>query len=590
MTESPPAPAEPSRPSDALAASHAGDVFVDDIGIDAPAADDPLSESTPRPSASPTPGATPADRDGAHSLIRSSLVVSSLTMVSRVLGFLRDLAVSYTMGASASFAADAYNTALAFPNLFRRIFAEGAFAAAFVPAYSKSLAKDGEEVADILAADAMAVLAAATIAITIVAQLAMPWLMYVINPGYAHEPAKFKLAVLLTQIAMPYLPCMAIYAHLSGVLNARGKFIFYALAPSLLNIGMLIAILPQHSARAAAVAASWGVVGSGLAQVALLWWGVRRSGAKVDLRWPRLTPDIKSLIAKAVPGAFAASATQFNIFITGFLASQVNGGRSWLAVADRLYQLPLGLVGVAMGVALLPRLSRAVQAGDRVGGQAAMDEAIGFSLAMTLPAAAALVAMPFFLIDGLFTRGEFHIYDAQVTARVLFHYGWGVPAFVLQQLFTRAFFARGDTSTPMRFALVCVAVNIALGVALFHVVGVQGIAAATAAASWLNVIMMSVTLVRRGAYNPSRAAMTRVAKLLVASVAVAGLLSLASAFRLDIQNVFRRKEIAVAATVLWGAAIYIGLLFALQAVTPDEIRGALRRKPAAKSASPKSGS
>jgi putative peptidoglycan lipid II flippase len=587
MTESPPAPDEPpTDPRAAAGDADIGDTYVDDIGVDAPAADDPLSETMPR-QAAPPPGPPRANADGAHSLIRSSLVVSSLTMVSRVLGFLRDLAVSYTMGASASFAADAYNTALAFPNLFRRIFAEGAFAAAFVPAYSKSLAKDGEEVADILAADAMAVLAAATIAITIVAQLAMPWLMYVINPGYAHEPAKFKLAVLLTQIAMPYLPCMAIYAHLSGVLNARGKFIFYALAPSLLNIGMLIAILPQHSARAAAVAASWGVVGSGVAQVALLWWGVRRSGAKVDLRWPRLTPDIKSLIGKAVPGAFAASATQFNIFITGFLASQVNGGRSWLAVADRLYQLPLGLVGVAMGVALLPRLSRAVQADDREGSQAAMDEAIGFSLAMTLPAAAALIAMPFFLIDGLFTRGEFHIYDAQVTARVLFHYGWGVPAFVLQQLFTRAFFARGDTSTPMRFALVCVAMNIILGVALFHVVGVQGIAAATAAASWLNVVMMATTLVRRGAYNPSREAVTRVVKLLVASVAVAVLLALASAYRFDIQNVFRRKEIAVGATVLWGAAIYIGLLFALQAVTPDEIRGALRRRPAAKEASPK---
>jgi putative peptidoglycan lipid II flippase len=507
-------------------------------------------------------------------------------MISRVLGFVRDLAVSYTMGASASFAADAYATALAFPNLFRRIFAEGAFAAAFVPAYSKALAKDGEEVADILAADAMAVLAAATIAITIVAQLAMPWLMYLINPGYVHEPAKFKLAVLLTQIAMPYLPCMAIYAHLSGVLNARGKFIFYALAPSLLNIGMLIAILPQHSARAAAIAASWGVVGSGVAQVALLWWGVRRSGAKVDLRWPRLTPDIKALIGKAVPGAFAASATQLNIFITGFLASQINGGRAWLAVADRLYQLPLGLVGVAMGVALLPRLSRAVQADDRIGSQAAMDEAIGFSMALTLPAAAALIAMPFFLIDGLFTRGEFHLYDAQVTAKVLFHYGWGVPAFVLQQLFTRAFFARGDTSTPMRFALICVAVNIGLGVMLFHLVGVQGIAAATAAASWLNVAMMAVTLVRRDAYNPSSEAITRIAKLLIASVATAVLLHLAAAFRSDIQHVFGRKELSVAVTVLWGAAIYVGLLFALQAVTPQEIRGALRRRPAPKTASP----
>jgi putative peptidoglycan lipid II flippase len=260
MTDPPPASAHPASGPKALASDasrgpEATEVWVDNVGLDAPAADDPLSESAPGRSASPPPGAPRAD--AAPSLIRSSLVVSSLTMISRLLGFLRDLAVSYTMGASASFAADAYQTALAFPNLFRRIFAEGAFAAAFVPAYAKSLAKDGEEVADVLAADAMAVLAAATIAITLVAQLTMPWLMYAISPGFAHEPAKFKLAVILTQISMPYLPCMAIYAHLSGVLNARGKFVFSSLAPSLLNIGMLIAILPQHTAQNAAMAASW---------------------------------------------------------------------------------------------------------------------------------------------------------------------------------------------------------------------------------------------------------------------------------------------------------------------------------------------
>ena len=548
--------------------------FVDAPGVDAPAADDALSEAMTLPggTVAPVRAAGPAP-----SMIRSSLVVSSLTLVSRVMGFVRDLAVSYTMGASASIAADAYNSALAFPNLFRRIFAEGAFAAAFVPAYSKSLARDGEAVADVLAADAMAVLAAATIAITLIAQLAMPWLMYLINPGYVHDPAKFKLAVLLTQISMPYLPCMAIYAHLSGVLNARGRFVFSALAPTLLNLGMLIAILPQHGARNAAIAASWGVVGSGAVQVGLLWWGVRRSGAHVDWRLPRLTPDIKSLIGKAVPGAFAASATQLNIFITGFLASGVAGGRSWLAVADRLYQLPLGLVGVAMGVALLPRLSQAVQAEDRVGAQTAMDQAIGFSLALTLPAASALIAMPYFLIDGLFTRGEFHAVDAHATAAALFHYGWGTPAFVLQQLFSRAFFARGDTKTPMRFALVAVAINIALGVVLFRAIGVQGIAAATATASWINVTMMASTLIRSGAYAPRPATLARIAKLLAASLVMAILLAVASACRPAIEAVLGRKEIAVVATAIWGAVIYVGMLLALQAVSGAEVRGALRR-------------
>ena len=507
------------------------------------------------------------------------MVVSSLTLVSRVLGFARDVAVSFTMGASTGYAADAYNTALAFPNLFRRIFAEGAFAAAFVPAYSKALARDGEEAADVLAGDAMAVLAAATLAITLVAQLAMPWLMYVIAPGFAKDPAKFKLAVLLTQISMPYLPCMAIYAHLSGVLTARGKFVLYALAPTLLNVGMLIAVLPAHGAEQAATAASWGVLASGVAQVVLLTWGVKRSGAAVHWRLPRLTPQIKALIGKAIPGAAAASATQINIFVSGILVSQVNGARSWLAVADRLYQLPMGLVGVAMGVALLPRLSQAVQAHDRDGADAAMDEAVGFSLALTLPAAAALVAMPFFLIDGLFTRGAFKAFDATQTAHALFFYGLGTPAFVLNQLFTRQFFARGDTRTPMKYAMTSVAVNIGLGLLLYLVIGFSGIAAATAVAAWMNVTLMAATLQRSGDYVPGWALISRIRKLFAASVAMGVLMAVLSWLRPHYQHLLLRKEIAVVAVAILGAVVYVALLFALRALSLDEVKGALKRSP-----------
>ena len=550
-------------------------------GLDAPAADDPLSEAIARPTtgaATRPPGPAPQAGKGG-SLIRSSMVVSSLTLVSRVMGFARDIAVSYTMGASHGYAADAYNTALAFPNLFRRIFAEGAFAAAFVPAYSKALAKEGEEVADKLAGDAMAVLAAATIALTIAAQLAMPWLMYLIAPGFAKDPAKFKLAILLTQIAMPYLPCMAIYAHLSGVLTARGRFVLYALAPTLLNVGMLIAVLPQHSERAAAVAASWGVIGSGVAQVALLTWGVKKSGAAVHWSLPRLTPEIKALIGKAVPGAAAASATQINIFISGILASQVNGARSWLAVADRLYQLPMGMVGVAMGVALLPRLSQAVQAHDKIGADAAMDEAVGFSLALTLPAAAALVAMPFFLIDGLFTRGEFKVFDATQTAHALFFYGLGTPAFVLNQLFTRAFFARGDTRTPMKYAIIAVVVNVAASLTLYRLIGFAGIAAAIALASWVNVVSMGAILQQRGDYVPGWPLIVRIRKLFFASLLMGALMAVLSWLRPHWQHFLFRKEIAVGLAVIGGALVYVALLFLFRALTPAEIKGALRRSP-----------
>jgi putative peptidoglycan lipid II flippase len=536
---------------------------------------------------SAAPIATDVPPQRATGMIRSSMLISAFTLVSRVMGFARDLAVTYFMGASATIAADAYNAAFSFPNLFRRIFAEGAFASAFVPAYSRSLEQDGEEIADVLAADAMATLAAATLGLTVIAELAMPWLMrFLIAPGFAATPGKVQLAVTLTQITMPYLPCMAIYAHLSGVLNARNRFILSSAAPILLNIWTLLAVLPTKSPTQAAIYASIGVIVAGISQAGLLWWGVRRSGAKVDVRWPRLTPQIRKLIALAVPGAIAASATQINIFVSGILVSQQNGARSWLAVCDRLYQLPQGLVGVAVGVALLPRLSRAVHAGDMPQARGTLDQAITFCMALTLPAAAALVSMPFFLIDGLYTRGEFHTVDAHMTAAALQQYGWGVPAFVLAQIVNRAFFAQQDTRTPMQIALVSVGVNIVLGVTLFHFVGVAGIAAATSTAWWMNVIAMATILARRGVYAPSPAAWSRLARVLAASAALGLMLAAASHWRPLIEAPFHHlhlgplhaKEIAIVGVSALAALAYPLLLFASGGITLSEIRAALRRR------------
>ena len=544
----------------------------------------PTSETQPPVTAIPKPKPAAAKPGG---LIRSSMIFSAFTLISRLLGFARGLVIGYFMGASTTIAADAFNTALSFPNLFRRIFAEGAFAAAFVPAYSRSLEVDGEAVADELAADAMAVLAAATLAITVVAELAMPWLMYLIRPGFAAIPEKYRLAVLLTQITMPYLPCMAIYAHLSGVLNARNRFILSGAAPILLNVWTLVAMLPTHSPVQAAIWASIGVAVAGVSQAALLWWGVRKSGADVTVRWPRLTPAIKTLIALAVPGAIGASATQINVFVSGILVSHVNGAASWLSYCDALYQLPQGLVGVAIGVALLPALSRAIHAGDHARARKTMDDAIVFSMALSLPAAMGLVSIPFFIVDGLYTRGEFTRVDAHATASALMQYGWGVPAFVLAQLFSRAFFARQDTTTPMRFALISVAVNVALGITLFHFFGVAGIAAATASAWWLNVVMMGVTLGRRGHYIPGAKAVSRLIRILVANAALALVLAGASHYRPQIQGLFGDfhlthglgpKEFAIALTVMAAAALYPLLLFGSGGLTVAEARGALRRR------------
>lgn len=521
-------------------------------------------------------------------MIRNSMIYSGLTLVSRLLGFARDIFITAKLGASLTPAADAFQTALAFPNLFRRIFAEGAFAAAFVPAYAKSLEKDGEAVADELAGDAMATLAAATILITLVCELAMPWLMYAINFGFVDQPLKFKLAVLLTQITMPYLPCMAIVAHLSGVLNARGRFVLSGAAPVLLNLCLLVAVIPQHDPVHAAIACSISVIAAGIFQAALLAWGVKQTGAKVHWRLPHLTPEVKALVARAVPGAIAASAVQLNIFVSANLASFVNGGRTWLATADRLYQLPLGLVGVAIGVALLPRLSRAVYAKDAVEAQGAMDQAVTFAMALTLPAAAAMAAIPLFLADALYVRGQFTMFDAQQTAGALFFYGLGVPAFVLQQLYSRAFFARQDTKSPMRFALISMAVNIAAGVVLFKLMGVSGIAAATALASWINVGQMAFTLAKRGDYAPSLVAWSRLARIAAATAVLAALLSAAGHWRALIEAPFQvirwhgksvgSKEMAIALTFIGAVLAYPPLLFASGGLKLAEIKAALRRR------------
>jgi putative peptidoglycan lipid II flippase len=334
--------------------------------------------------------------------------------------------------------------------------------------------------------------------------------------------------------------------------------------------------------------ASWGVLAAGICQAAVLWWGVRKSGAKVDWKLPRITPEIVALLRRAVPGALAASAIQVNIFISGILVSQVNGARSWLAVADRLYQLPLGLVGVAIGVALLPQLSRSVHAKDGPGAQNAMDQAITFAMALSLPAAAALIAIPFFLIDGLYTRGEFKLVDAMQTGHALFYYGIGTPAFVLAQLYSRAFFARQDTKSPMIFALVSVVVNIVAGVTMVYAFGFWGIAAATALAAWVNVGQMAYALARRGDYRPSAKTWSRLLRIFLASAALGLFLAGVQHFRPELQAVLPKfrmgghlvggKELAIALTCLVGAGLYPPLLFAFGGLKLSEVKAALRRR------------
>ena len=308
------------------------------------------------------------------SLVRNTLTQGSLTLGSRILGFVRDIMIAAKVGAGPI--GDAFVTALILPNLFRRIFAEGAFAQAFVPAYARTLEADGKEAAEDVARQTMRGLFAVTAGLIILAEFTMPWLMRAFHGGYAPESESFQLAILLTRITMPYLACMALAALLSGVLNSAGRFILSAGAPTVLNIFLITAALLGDSAPQTATYAAWAVTFAGIAQAGLLWWGVTRQKVSLSLGIPKLTPAVRKIIALAIPGTIAASGTQINIMVSQLLASFEEGAKSWLFYADRLYQLPLGIVGVAVGVAILPRLARAARSGHRLAFRPRLDPGV----------------------------------------------------------------------------------------------------------------------------------------------------------------------------------------------------------------------
>ncbi len=465
-------------------------------------------------------------------LYRSFATVGGMTMLSRVLGFVRDILIAAVLGTG--MVADAYFVAFRFPNLFRRLFAEGAFNAAFVPLFAKRLEGEGAAEAREFAEQALAVLVAALLVTTAVAELAMPWLMYLIAPGFADWPEKFELAVLLTRIAFPYLLFVSLVALLSGLLNALGRFALAAAAPTLLNV-VLIAVLTSIAwagwgdTPQAGVAITWGVAAAGLLQFAVLGIWAWRVGFGLKLRRPRLTPAVRRLVRLGIPGVIAGGITQINILIGTIIASLQDSAVSWLYYADRIYQLPLGIVGIAIGVVLLPELSKQLRTGDDEGAIASLNRSLEFSLLLTLPAAVALLVVPGPIIQVLFERGAFSADDTPATAMALAAFAVGLPAFVLIKVFSPAYFAREDTRTPMIYAGASVIVNVLGSIALFLLIGHVGIAAATSLAGWVNAGLLALTLRRRGAYVLDGRMSRRMRPLLASSVIMGAFLWAAAA-------------------------------------------------------------
>lgn len=460
-------------------------------------------------------------------LYRNFLSVGGLTLLSRVAGFVRDALLAAVLGTG--MAADAFYAAFRFPNLFRRLFAEGAFNAAFVPLFSGALAKHGDDHARDLAARIMAWLVAILIIVTILAEIFMPWLLVPFVPGFLGNPEKFELTVLLTRILFPYLACMSLVAAYAAILNALQRFIAAAFAPVMLNVVtitvlVLIIVLAVNDKVEAALWVSAATLVAGVAQLAVVWFAVRRAGFLPTIRLPRLDAEVRRFWMLALPAVMTGGITQINIFIGTIIASGTASAISYLYYADRLYQLPLGIIGIAIGTVLLPVLSghlkneRAAEARD------VQQQSLLVAMLLSMPAATALVVLSVPIVRVLFERGAFSSAATIETAAVLIAFAVGLPAFVLIRVLQPGYFAREDTVTPTIFAGISVLVNISLSLMLFPTLQHVGIAAATSVAAWGNALMLGTMLYRRGHYRPSRKELLRHGLILLISLGMALLL------------------------------------------------------------------
>ncbi|MCP8882973.1 murein biosynthesis integral membrane protein MurJ [Devosia sp. XJ19-1] len=434
------------------------------------------------------------------SLFRNFVSVGSLTLLSRIAGFVRDALMAAVLGTGP--AADAFFAAFRFPNLFRRLFAEGAFNTAFVPMFSGALEREGEEGAKLLAARIMSWLVVMLVITTILAEIFMPQIMLAFVPGFVGDAEKFELTVLLTRIMFPYLACMSLMAAYGAILNTLGRFFAAAFAPVLLNLVNIAMLIPLatfwlKSPEEATIWVALATMGGGVAQLVLVWAAIERSGFRPAFRLPRLDAEVRRFWVLAVPAILAGGITQINIFVGTIIASGAANAIAVLSYADRLYQLPLGIIGIAIGTVLLPELSRHLKGGRAAEARQSQDQALFVAMLLTMPAAVALMALAEPIVRVLFERGAFDALATQQTAEALIAFSAGLPAYVLIRVLQPGFFAREDTLTPTIFAGISVAANIAISLWLFPSLVHVGIAIATAASSWLNVVLLAGTLALR---------------------------------------------------------------------------------------------
>jgi putative peptidoglycan lipid II flippase len=465
------------------------------------------------------------------SLVKGVGTIGAFTIVSRVFGFVRDMLLARVLGAG--LASDAYQLAFTLPNTFRRLFAEGAFSVAFVPMYARKLSGEGGEAdAAEFADDVLSVFIWVLLVFSALAMIAMPGIVWLLAREYQSVPGKFELAVFLSRVTFPYLAFISLVAMLSGLLNARSRFAPGAIAPILFNLTLIGGIVggwylrgDSHDDRIVVEVLSAAVSLSGLVQLVYLWWAVRRAGLTLQVKRPRLTPEVRRLGVVILPATFGAGIYQISQLVDTFFATSLpQGSLTLLKMADRLNQMPLGIVGIALGTAILPMLARHIHGDDHGEAQRLQTNAFGMATLLTLPAAAALIICAPAFVTAFFVGGKFTAADGAIMANITVALVVGLPAYVIVKILNPGFFAREDTRTPVWTALISLIFNVALNFALVGRYGIVGLAAASAASATLNCLLLYAVLHRRRWFHFTMGLASQIGRQLIAVAAMSAVL------------------------------------------------------------------
>ena len=512
-------------------------------------------------------------------LMKAMATVAGMTGLSRIAGFVRDILTAAYLGAGP--VGDAFFVALKLPNFFRRVTAEGAFSIAFVPIYSRKMEQNSSEDADLFASNAFMVMLSILSVVTLIIMMMMPYVIKLIAPGFADDPMRVSLSIELARITFPYLLLMSLTALLGGVLNALNRFAPFAFAPVLFNVSLITFLLLSDHFETTGHALSCGVLVAGFLQLFFLWCCAKRAGVKIVFAFPKMDIDIRKLLKVMGPAVLGAGVVHINLFADLILASFLETGAiSYLYYADRLNQLPLGVVGIAVGTALLPMLSRAMTRDDTQHAMDLFNRALEACLLLALPAAIALAVIPLSLVSVLFERGAFDATDSQMTANVLMAYALGLPAYIAIKVFSTAHWARGDTKTPVRISIISTLINIVMSVILIQYIGVVGIALATGLTGWLQFYLHVTALRDHPSAKFDNRFLVNMPKIILSSClmgfGVYILAALLQNFIFDASLLF--QIIGLATVIIMGSVIYGASIILTGVVKPQDIKKLILKK------------